>query len=252
MSSERTYNDDEVEAIIDRATKVEDRAGPGSGSHVGSEFGLTLSEIQKIGSEVGISPDAIAHSARSLSVDAAEGTQVERKLAGLPVGVGGSVELQRPLTSREWDELVVLAREHFNAHGKVDGTGELRSWRNGNLRVQLEPSGDSQRLRVRTFNQNAFQMMMAGAGMVAGGLGLGTLGLLRGDPDPIRGAVIVALIGGTFLVRHVLTVRGWADRRRAQMEDLMSRAVAMASRALPGGDATPGQLSEGDPVDDHL
>ena len=245
MSSERTYNDEEVAAIIEKATRLEDRPGTSGGSQTGHEAGMTLAEIQKIGTEVGISPEVIAHSARSLATGDQGTTEVTRRFAGMPIAVGGSTELPRPLTEREWEELVVQIREHFNAHGKLDQTGSLKSWRNGNLRVQLEPSSGGQRLTLRTIKQQAMQQMMAGGAMLAGGGLLGILAMLRADADPLRGALVMALIGGTFIATNLFSLRGWAGRRREQMEALMDSAVSMASRALPGQSTTPDQLASG-------
>ncbi len=245
MSSERLYNDEEVAAIIDKATRLEDRPASGGGSLAASQSGMTLAEIQKIGTEVGISPEVIAHSARSLTAGNQGATEVTRHFVGMPVGVGGGTDLPRSLTDREWEELVVQIRERFSAHGKLDQTGSLRSWRNGNLRVQLEPSANGQRLTLQTVKQQAMQQMMAGAGLLAGGGVLSLIGVAQGDADPLKGALILMVFGGAFLAVNAVSLRGWAVRRREQMEALMDSAVSIASRALPGQNSDADQLGAG-------
>lgn len=248
MTSERLYNDDEVAAIIEKATRVEDRPGSSGGALPGGESGMTLAEIQRIGSEVGISPDVIARSAQSLTTGDQGATEVTRRFMGLPLGVGGSATLPRPLTDQEWAQLVVQVREHFNAHGKLDEMGGLRSWRNGNLRVQLEPSPDGQRIRVQTYKDSARQMMMVGAGMLGGSGFLALTAYFQVDASALRGAMAFLPIGGGFLGSNLITLRGWAARRRAQMEEVMAQAVALASRTLPGANRGSEQLGDGNPT----
>ena len=60
--SERRYNDEEVAAIFLRAAE-EPQAAP---VRVPREEGLTLRELQEIGREVGIPPDAVAQAAQTV------------------------------------------------------------------------------------------------------------------------------------------------------------------------------------------
>jgi hypothetical protein len=62
--TDRRYNDDEVAAICERASKAEHANLPASAE----AGGLTLAALQEIGREVGISPDAVSRAARSLDL----------------------------------------------------------------------------------------------------------------------------------------------------------------------------------------
>jgi hypothetical protein len=140
---------------------------------VPSQEGLTLADLQAIGNEVGIAPDAVAQAALSLEV---RRPAAARTLLGLPIGVERSITLNRWLSDAEWDLLVVELREVFNARGTVKSYGSLREWRNGNLQALLEPTPAGHRLRLKTTKGDARTSIVAGLVMLgtAAMLTLGT------------------------------------------------------------------------------
>jgi hypothetical protein len=108
VMSERRYNDEEVAAIFERAAETEHSALP-----VPAEGkGLTLAALQDIGREVGISPESISLAARSLD---RTGRPASQKFLGLPIGVGQTVEFDRPLSDSDWERLVADLRTTFEA-----------------------------------------------------------------------------------------------------------------------------------------
>src|SRR5687767_15588386 len=116
MSSIRRYSEDEMRAIFEQATKAQherERERPA----LEPTGGLTLEELQVIGQEVGIPAELVAGAAKDLDRPQPAGTV--RRMAGLPVGVGRTVELGRRLTDDEWDVLVSELRETFEARGSV-------------------------------------------------------------------------------------------------------------------------------------
>ena len=76
------------------------------------------------------------------------------------------MQLPRPLTDHEWEQLVSELRATFNARGTISVHGGLREWRNGNLHAYIEPAEGGYRLRIRTVKGSAQGVMMAGAGAV--------------------------------------------------------------------------------------
>src|SRR5436853_950075 len=109
--AERRYSDTEMAAIFRAATE-----GPQQTPHsdVAPDEGLTLSDLQAIAQEVGISREAVANAAHALDVH--RGAE-SRTFLGLPIGVARTVDLNRRLTNDEWERLVVQLREVFNARG---------------------------------------------------------------------------------------------------------------------------------------
>src|SRR5438034_3446482 len=108
--TERQYSDDEVAAIFERASKTEPigLAVPAEGK------GFTLAALQDIGREVGLSPESIALAARSLDQ---AGRPAAQRFLGLPIGVGRTVEFDRPLADADWERLVADLRTTFAARG---------------------------------------------------------------------------------------------------------------------------------------
>src|SRR5438093_10213743 len=154
--AERGYNDKEIAAIF-RAAAEEGPQSPQRG--VARDEGLTLAELQAIGSEVGIPSDAVAQAARAVDVRLGASS---RTFLGLPIGVARTVNLNRRLTDQEWEQLVVQLRDVFNARGTTRSDGSLRQWTNGNLQVLLEPTETGHRLRFRTLHGAARAAMGAG------------------------------------------------------------------------------------------
>jgi hypothetical protein len=152
---------------------------------------------------------------------------------GIPVSVGRAVELPRAPTDREWAILVSMLRDTFGARGRADSDGELREWRNGNLRASIAPTeSGGYRLTLRTRKGNAVQTMTAGIIASLWGLVLLALYLFAGTGS-LTSLLLVLLIGGVLLGSGVLGLPGWAAEREAQMESIAARA-----QALLGSEAT--------------
>ncbi len=223
--SERRYDEDEVAQIFERATEAQKASLPASR---GGD-GLTLAELQDVGREVGLTPELVERAARSL--DSTSRPQ-DRKILGLPVGVGRTVEFDRPLTDAEWHRLVVDLRETFDARGKLGDQGAFKQWTNGNLQALLEPTPTGQRLRLKTRHGSAMSMMSTGLAMFGVTAAIWTAMMLRATPfDPTSFGVLVATGLGMFAA-GALRLPAWARTRRRQMEDITQR-LTLALTATP-------------------
>ena len=232
--AERRYNDTEIAAIFRAATE-----GPLAHSQpdVPHDEGLTLPDLQAIGREVGIAPDAIAGAARALDVHRGVG----RTFLGLPIGVARTVNLHRRLSDEEWERLVVQLREVFDARGTTRSDGSLRQWTNGNLQVLLEPTESGHRLRFRTMHGGAQ------ASIAAGFVAFGTAGVvalitaLSGTlVDAMSGVLFLAAAGTLFVANGALRLPRWA-RLRARQMDALAQAIAEPGTRAP---ATSPQISK--------
>ena len=217
-SPERRYNDKEIAAIFRAAAEAPPPPGPER--EVPQDEGMTLAELQAIGREVGMAPDAIAHAARTVDVRLGAGA---RTVLGLPIGVSRTVELNRRLSDEEWERFVVQLREVFNARGRTRSDGGLRQWTNGNLQVLLEPTDTGHRLRFGTRHGAASASI--GAGFAALGVAAvvtavtafsGTLG------EAVYGIGAIAVMGTSMIVSGALRLPRWARLRSRQMEALAS------------------------------
>ena len=221
--AERRYNDKEIAAIFRAAAET-----PPSPQHeVPQDEGLTLAELQAIGREVGMAPDAIAHAARGVDVRPVAAT---RTFLGLPIGVSRTVQLNRRLSDEEWERFVVQLREVFNARGSTRSDGALRQWTNGNLHVLLEPTETGHRLRFGTVHG-------AASAWIAGGFVILGIGAVTAAVSAFSGALgeavyglgFLAVMGTSMIVGGALRLPRWARLRSRQME-------ALAAQAASGGE----------------
>lgn len=240
MDDNRRFDDDEIAEILERAASAEES----SRQPVADRAGLTLAELQEIGQEVGISPESIAEAAQAVAIrsgagDLRGGTLTGRPgthgpsslpgpLLGLPRAVGRSVPLPRTLTDAEWERLVVDLRETFAAVGQVESHGSLRTWRNGNLEVHIEPSADGHRLRMSTRKGDAVPLVLFGGVLSVMGAILLAAGVAGGEP---LGVVVtsgfVAALGVGQLAVARTWLPAWARRRAEQMEGVAERVVGL-------------------------
>lgn len=232
--SDRRFNEAEVAAIFERATEAQQ-----TGQHqLPASEGMTLTEIQAIGREVGISPDQLARAAKAIELG---GRPTSRRVLGLPVGVGLTIDLTRQLSDEEWDRVVADLRETFDARGTVRHDGSLRQWANGNLQAFLEPGGSGHRLRLRTFKGDAPGMILGGLGMLGFATTMLVVAVLRGAFDDLGMLWAMAALGTGGLAMFgsaALRLPGWARLRRQQMENVAARAAVVADsqpavRTLP-------------------
>ncbi|MEP7066279.1 MAG: hypothetical protein ABI889_09625 [Gemmatimonadota bacterium] len=221
---ERRYDEDEVAAIFLKAAEGPQSTAPQSSR----SDGMTLAELQDIGREVGISPEAVASAAKSVELRATSGG---RTILGMPIGVSRSVELGRRLSESEWEHLVVELREVFNARGAVSAYGSFRQWTNGNLQALLEPTPTGHRLRISTQKGTMATTMIAGVALIAAGsmaaIGAGIAGHL--GAAAVDAAVFLGAGIGTIVVNAV-RLPAWARLRGRQMEAITSR-IALESSA---------------------
>jgi hypothetical protein len=218
--SERRYSDDEVSAIFARATETQQDAPRQSGAG----DGMTLAELQEIGREVGIDPDAVARAARSLDTAPPLRQPPPARYLGMPIGVAHVVELPYRMTEAAWERLVVDLRETFDAAGRVRSDGTFRQWSNGNLQVLVEPSGDGQRVRFRTMKGSSRSMMTVGAVFLVVALVIVFMAMLEGG-GAINDAVTFGTVGAVLFGVGAVQLPGWARLRKSQMEEVADRLL---------------------------
>ena len=212
--TERRFSQDEAKRVFELASESDDVGGAEPGT------GLTLTELQSIGAEVGLDTEAIRKAA--LALDHIRPAGMTRHW-GLPASVSRSVPLGRVVDDEEWEQLVIRSRRIFEARGSTDEVGGIREWWNGNLHVTLEPGADGDVLHMSTKN-DAVESTMVGAIMLAFGVVLLVAMFLLGDITQNLGKIIgPGLIGGfglAALAYQAVRLPRWARDREAQFEVL--------------------------------
>ena len=227
MEAERRLSDAEVSLVLRRAAEES------------SETGLTVAQVQEIAADVGLAPDAIRRALADSASGALRPAASEHRF-GVPVSVAKDVALPGALTDEGWDVLVSTLRATFGAVGKVSQSGVVREWRNGKLRIAVEPTVAGHRLRMSTQKEGAFRGALLGvaasavwtAALVAGATARPAMGILAGAP---------ALVGIMLACWPFLTLPKWARGRAAQFDAIAREASALAVvprvAELPSGDA---------------
>jgi hypothetical protein len=226
--TERRYSEDEVAAIFANAADTHEV----SRRPAGASTGMTLSELQEIGREVGISPEAVAHAAGLVDQRAQPAV---RNFLGLPLRVGRTIELGRRLNDAEWERLVVDLRETFDARGTIGSDGSFRQWTNGNLQALLEPTATGHRLRLKTMKGSSLSLMVAGAatlGVAAVSFfGAAFAGSL--DAASLGSVATIAAVGLGLSGMGALRLPSWASLRLRQMDGVISRLTQIVAKEPP-------------------
>lgn len=219
MIDERRYDEREIAEIMERAIANESK---GASVPATKATGLTLTQLQEIGSEVGIAPERIVDAARAVRSQAL--VRPAKTFLGAPRSVARVVAIPRSLNDDEWMRLVADVRATFGAVGKLSQHGSLRSWSNGNLQVHVEPEGDHYRIRMQTLKGDVFPIaFMSGAGlfMAANFVLSSTLG--SSSAGGLGIAALFGAVGLGALAYLRASLPRWAGERADQMEAIAAR-----------------------------
>ena len=231
--AERRYSEAGIAAIFRAASELPDPTEPAEQP----ASGLTLAQLQAIGSEVGLSPEAVARAAQAVDVPPVRA----RTFLRLPIGVSHTIPLHRHVSDAEWDRLVVQLRQVFDARGRLWSAGSLREWTNGNLQVLLEPAEDGHQLRFKTVNAGAQAGMAMGIGLLGIGAVLTVAGAIAGNlAEVTREIAILVSLGVLMIGSRAWRLPRWARLRAQQMVALGARLTRPSVSALPSPPPDPG------------
>ncbi len=214
--SERRFNEEEVAQIFERAAEAQQVRQ----QQLPSREGMTLTELQEIGRQVGISSEELANAARAIEL---RPQPTSRNILGIPVGVGLSVDIGRKLTDEEWERFVADLRKTFDARGVVKQEGNLRYWANGNLQAFLEPAGTGDRVRLRTVKGGAAERITVAIALAVLAAGTAVARSLGVDVSALGSVTLLGAVGAAAIGFTTLRLPAWARLRRAQMEEVAAK-----------------------------
>jgi hypothetical protein len=230
MSKERRYQNQEIREILELAGR-DDVAQPESAPIAD---GLTASELQAIGREVGLPPERIAQAVAEFE---GRGEPAQRdSTLGMPTSVGRAVSLTRAATDSEWELLVSELRTTFGAKGEMSSAGGLREWSNGNLHAFIEPTSEGYRIRLTDSMEGALVIATLMGGFFLA-FALLILLILLGKTDPGARFVVpgfFSIIGAGLIAGSRITLPRWAEERDAQIQHITSRAKALIDAPTSG------------------
>ncbi|MDX2184284.1 MAG: hypothetical protein SFW08_09890 [Gemmatimonadaceae bacterium] len=219
MSHERRFSDDEIARILEAAAQESAERAVDAGADVEAR-GLTLSQLKAVASEAGLDPAALERAAAAVARGDHRGTMIRRSF-GLPVAVARTVPLGRQVSDAAWDRMVVRLREVFDAPGRLIREGTLREWRNGNLRVVLEPTPQGHRLRFSTRRGDSSVIPALGALLLLVAILLSSAFVAAGgEGAPWWSPALLGVMGSVALLRNLVVLPRWARRRQEQIESL--------------------------------
>jgi hypothetical protein len=222
---DRHFTEEEAREVFARAAERQHAVGA-------KGAGLSLDELRAIGAEAGLEPEFVEAAARSVALGEPETTRPS--LGPIPRGVSRTVILPAAPSHALWEQVLGDARRTFSAQGKVSGSGRVREWRNGNLRVSLEPAHGASRLHLQTRRDDRVQGTVMAAVVALTGLVTLFLSTINAGFDPEAIPMSLMLIVGGALGALALGVgqRHWADERGRQMDAIIQRAAEAGETAV--------------------
>ena len=115
----KLYNEKEIGAILKRAAELSlDETGPNAA-------GLSIEELQQVGSEAGLDPDLIIRAAAEMQQSV---PSRERNLFGGPISYNNDFVLEGEIDASTWEEMVSAIRSTFKDPGMVSTRESVFEW----------------------------------------------------------------------------------------------------------------------------
>ena len=234
-----TYDQQDIKAILNRAAELQHRTG-WSGSASGSSSRLSLSEIEEIAKEAGVSPNFVREAALEY-----EGIPVEKPIF-VDTGSYNKLEVlgfaKGRLDKKTWAELRAIIEYHFDTPGKVTRRPDGIQWKakpKGILKflesrkspeVEIETANHRTAIRIRKSLKTVNKFYVPSLAVFVIGFFMLSM-LLIGEMGNDIAAGMLA-IGSVLGVAELF--RRWAKRqkqkRRDNLQELMQHLQTIVTR----------------------
>lgn len=216
---DRRYDQNELAAIFRAAAEAQAKDTTESGSD-----GLTISEIERVASEVGIDPKYIASAAETLEKSPSKKGFM---LGGSPSRRVIVKDFDGELDDAAWEEIVGEMREAIGATGTPSIMGKSREWTGGtdvkNAHLSATPKNGRTRFRLTLEYQG---VILAWLGLITssflGTILSGAFTYKAGGPWFVGLAVILGVITTLTFITHLLLSR-WLAKNEEAIETLIDR-----------------------------
>jgi hypothetical protein len=224
----RRFNEQEVAAIIKRASELQQVESPAE-----STTGMSLAELEQIAREAGLDPALVRRAASDLD------TRVTDRQPSAFLGAPTALVLERTIDgevpAEEYEAMVLEIQRELGGVGSASTLGRSLVWtmtgvdrrRVSTRTVQVTVTPRNGRTTIR-MEEPLGQLAGGLFGGLMGGLGAGTSGIWFGIAMTVfhSAAAAVPLIGGTIGASYLLarTIFGRMVRGRGErLQRLMSR-----------------------------
>lgn len=218
--------------------------------HPTEEGGLSLGAIERIGAEVGLSPDRVRDAINALPSSTAA-PRVPGGILGAPLRIDLDRTISAELPVREFESLLEEVRAVTGEVGRINETlGKSLSWNSLSFQNTLEGSGrlihvmvkpKDGATRIRITESPGVHPAVAVIGTVIGGsaLGAAVLGAVSsaGGSPVLTASLFVVAYGASYLASRA-AFRRFMKRRLRILTDLMDRLsghVVATQAGLPAG-----------------
>jgi hypothetical protein len=115
----KLYNEKQIGSILKRAAELsQDETGPNAS-------GLSIEELQQVGSEAGLDPNLILKAAAELH---SSGPEREKNFFGGPVSYSNDIVLDGEIDNATWEEMIAAIRGTFKEPGVVSTRENVFEW----------------------------------------------------------------------------------------------------------------------------
>ncbi len=220
--SERRYDEAELAAILRSAAEAQAEDFSGNGESAG----LTLREIERLASEVGIDPKRIASAAASLDVRPKKVRKFQ--MFGPPATETFERSFDGELDEAGWEEVIADLRQTYGMAGEISRVGSTQEWKasSDTLSVHLSATIRNGRTRFR-LNINQSGALTAGwmFGFVTSFMSMmGFIAICKkAHVDPLMGFIIFGFVlTALYFITHRLICR-WAENIESRSEAILGR-----------------------------
>ena len=235
----RTYTEQEVAALMERAAELQMQTA----RQTGRKPGLTLAELETIAREAGLDPSFLQQAATEL--DAPSRSLFESSTGTSATHVFVERWVPGTLTPEVWEDLVAELRHRYDTDmgkmwgvpgygtSKTEHVGRTAEWRHTSMsgietRVMVRPRGDG--LRIRLSQRVGWGSSIAEAATY----GAGSAGIAAAIAGAIGESGLFALaaflIGLLLFIPAILYLdRMWRRKKHRELEALGAHLAALAA-----------------------
>lgn len=235
MAGGRTYNEQEIGALMKRATEIHEASEGASHRY------LSLDEIEHLATELGVPAEALRTAA--LELEHGRGPSRKRNLLGGPFAAEEMRVVNGEVSDSYWEDVVLDLRQATGRTGRISETGQAREWSyhmgEGDdgvnftkTKVTVRPKDGQTSIHIRK-QYGGLALWYPAAFIPLVSL---MLAVTNAFPGPEVGFPSLAAVVALMIVVRTL-IASASDRKKDSIRKLADRLQASAAEAAVGSGA---------------